>query len=365
MSRVAAGGRDVGLPQLLPFTLKPAPAPAYGLAGGFIATFGAAPARRAEDGLGQHEQVTPSKQSVGGGGCGQGPGQALSPHTACRLGHVTLRGHPSLKDFSQVRPSSVLTDIGRGRGLRGSRGSRFGPAPGVGAIVAARHKRTAHLANVKGMLGEIGGRHVPSKGSSAMVVEVGSHAGVSVPATGGGVRARTAQHWAEDTCMGSAAPSTRRCRAGTGRAGWPRMGGFAKAYPPGRPTCPFVAMRLEPVTALLLKETAPTPSEDGLLGGRLPQGEGQVGGSQRARTPINVEAECEVTSAVPPDGRANPGGSVVKMLPGRWRCRQRGTKGHAQAKQSYPWGRRHGRDVAEAGGQARNNGRVANARGLK
>ena len=61
------------------------------------------------------------------------------------------------------------------------------------------------------------------------------------------------------------------------------------------------------MTALLLKETAPTPSEDGLLGGRLPQGEGQVGGSQRARTPINVEAECEVTSAVPPDGRANPG----------------------------------------------------------
>ena len=79
---------------------------------------------------------------------------------------------------------------------------------GGGAIVAACDKRAAHLTHVMRMLGEIGSRHVPSKGSSAMIVAVGSHAGVSVPATGGGVRARTTQDWAEDACVrgGAAQP---------------------------------------------------------------------------------------------------------------------------------------------------------------
>ena len=82
-------------------------------------------------------------------------------------------------------------------------------------IEAAGDEKPTHVAGAEGVLGEVGRRNVPRQGASAMVIEVGLHVGVAAPSPGGGVRAGTTQHRAEDTSAACNRPPPPR-RGGSG-----------------------------------------------------------------------------------------------------------------------------------------------------
>lgn len=93
-----------------------------------------------------------------------------------------------------------------GEGLVGGGSSCGRPAAGVGAVVPACDKQSAHLAFVKGVLSEIVGRDISSQRARAVVVEMSMHAGMGAPTPRrGSIGARAALDRAEDTRVGSAA----------------------------------------------------------------------------------------------------------------------------------------------------------------
>ena len=80
-------------------------------------------------------------------------------------------------------------------------------------IEAAGDEKPTHVEGAEGVLGEVGRRNVPRQGASAMVIEVGLHVGVAAPSPGGGgVRAGTTQHRAEDTSAACNRPPPSQAR---------------------------------------------------------------------------------------------------------------------------------------------------------